>query len=130
MRFIATLYVNFASAGRNEGSRHVTRGVHDPVHDQLVRTAALFRVSAANAVSFSDSRLISTLASAPVTAARARAKAAIRSDFMLGLVIGFSRSTIAATSLAHSATPKGTLVACFKAASMMPSAADECLASL
>src|SRR5436305_11482638 len=130
MRFRATLYVNFAAEGRNEGSPHVTREVHDPVQDQLVRTEALFRVSATNAVSFSDSRLISTLASAPVIAACARAAAVTRSDFMLGLVIGFSRSTITVTSLACSATLKGTLVACFRATSMIPSAAEESLANL
>ena len=60
-------------------------------------------------------------------AARASAVAVVRSDFIFGFVIGRSRSTIPTTSLARSATLSGTLVACFSAASMMPSASARIL---
>src|SRR5579864_1545546 len=51
------------------------------------RAVARPRTWLANSASFSDSRLISTFASAPSMAARARAAAVNRSDFMLGFVI-------------------------------------------
>src|SRR2546423_10520648 len=73
------------------------------------KAAALSLVCRTKAASFSDSRLISTLAKAPVRAAVASAIAVVRSDFMLGLVVGFSFSVMSAISAARSATPKGML---------------------
>src|SRR5271165_4901388 len=124
MRFVLVLYAHLDGERPNERAGLMTREVHDH-HVQLVSAAAFFLVSAAKAMSLSDSRLISTLASAPSIAARVSALAVVRSDFIFGFVIGFSRSTIPATSLARSATLRGTLVACFRAASMMPSAPAE-----
>ena len=59
------------------------------------------------------------LAKAPSIAALASATEVVRSDFMLGFVIDRKPSAMGATSLARSATPRGTLVACFNAASMI-----------
>src|SRR5229473_553745 len=92
---------------------------------QVFRAAARWRTCDVKSASFNDSRLISTLASAPSIAARARAVAVTRSDFMLGFVIGRSSSVIRSTSLARSAALRGTLVACLSAASIMPSAAED-----
>src|SRR5579864_7346005 len=52
------------------------------------RAVARPRTWLANSASFRDSRLISTFANAPSIAARARATAVNRSDFILGFVIG------------------------------------------
>src|SRR4029077_6445474 len=85
------------------------------------RLAAFLLVSATNPASFNDSRLMSTFARAPSTAAFASAEEVVRSDFILGLVMGPSFAARSATSLAHSATLRGTLVACLRAASMTAS---------
>src|ERR1700722_7367165 len=99
MRFIPVLYAHLEEERPNERAGCVTREVHDPAPGQVVRAATFLRISEANAPSFIDSRLISTLASAPCIAARARAVAVVRSDFIFGFVIGFNRSTISVTSL-------------------------------
>src|SRR3979411_2127067 len=83
-----------------------------------VMALALVRTLVTKASSFNDARLISTLASAPVIAARARASAVVRSDFMLGLVMGSRVCVIWTISFAFSATPSGTAVACFSAAAI------------
>src|SRR5579863_8764464 len=57
-------------------------------------TPALLRTCATNSSSFSDSRLISTLARAPSIAALANAAAVTRSDLIFGLVIGRKLSAI------------------------------------
>src|SRR5437016_1135316 len=72
--------------------------------DQTFNDIVLRRISETNRWSFNDSRLMSTFANAPSIAARARADAVVRSDFMFGFVIGFSLSAISATSRARSAT--------------------------
>src|SRR6266576_6892920 len=86
-----------------------------------LRLAAFLLISATYPASFNDSRLISTLANAPSMAAFASAEAVVKSDFILGFVAGSSFAVRSATSRARSATLRGTLVACFKAAAMMPS---------
>src|SRR5713101_5933377 len=88
---------------------------HRSDHTQPFSAAARFRVSSTKASSFSESRLISTLASAPSRAAFARVIAVVRSDFMFGLVMGFSVVAILASLTAFPATPRGTLVACLRA---------------
>src|SRR3954449_5637993 len=83
----------------------------------VCRVAALARASATKASSsaeipdFMDPRLISTLERAPVSAACARATAVMRSEAMLGLVIGLSDSAMRIVSAERSATVRGTLVA-------------------
>src|SRR5208282_2981354 len=62
------------------------------------RRAVRRRTSAAKAGSLREARLISTLARAPVTAAPARAVAVVKSDFMLGLVMGSRDFAICAIS--------------------------------
>ena len=74
------------------GSR--LRGRHKWKHYLAERVATFARTSAANAVSFNDSRLISTFAKAPSIAALANANAVVRSDFIFGLVMGLSFSAI------------------------------------
>src|SRR3989454_7292021 len=85
-----------------------------PICYHAFSAPALRRISETNPWSFNDSRLMSTFANAPSIAARARADAVVRSDFMFGFVIGFSLSAISATSFARSATLKGALVACLR----------------
>src|SRR5437016_8576730 len=75
-----------------------------PICYHAFSAPALRRISETNPWSFNDSRLMSTFANAPSIAARARADAVVRSDFMFGFVIGFSLSAISATSRARSAT--------------------------
>src|SRR5579864_1891064 len=94
------------------------------------RAVARPRTWLVNSASFNDSRLISTFASAPSMAALASALAVVKSDFILGLVMGNRASAIRATSRDRSATPSGTLVACFSAGSTMPSAAADSRAFL
>src|ERR1700690_789185 len=133
------------SKGHNQRKQNSQRDRHDhqdpkPRPLQIARWLCLLihglsasilpRTCATNPSSFSDSRLISTLASAPSIAARASAAAVTRSDFILGLVIGPRASAIRRTSLARSATLSGTVVACFSAASTMPSADADCFAFL
>src|SRR3989442_4952533 len=101
-----------------------------PICYHAFSAPALRRISETNPWSFNDSRLMSTFANAPSIAARARADAVVRSDFMFGFVIGFSLSAISATSFARSATLKGTLVACLRAVSIRPSPSAELLAAL
>src|SRR4029077_13380002 len=60
---------------QTKGQGRIIIEVHNGTTGQTLKSAAFLRVSAANPVSFSDSRLISTLASAPSMAARARASA-------------------------------------------------------
>src|SRR5207245_1461873 len=91
---------------------------------------AFFRTSATNASSLSDSRLISTFAIAPSIAARASAIDVVKSDFMLGFVMGPSFFAISATSLAFSATLSGTAVAWRNAAVMTASPFVEVFACL
>src|SRR2546428_2760079 len=98
--------------------------------DQTFNDIVLRRISETNRWSFNDSRLMSTFANAPSIAARAKADAVVRSDFMFGFVIGFSLSAISATSFARSATLKGTLVACLRAVSIRPSPSAELLSVL
>src|SRR5438309_5405012 len=101
MRLMPLLYVNPKRERPNERATRVARKVHDLCR-QACNRAAFLRLSVTNPVSLTDSRLISTLASAPSIAARARARAVVRSDFIFGLVIGFKPSAITATSLARS----------------------------
>src|SRR5581483_11024541 len=63
-------------------------------------------------------------------AAAERARAVVKSDFILGFVIGFSDWAISATSLAFSATLSGTLAAWCSAASIIPSPFAESLPCL
>src|ERR1019366_6283565 len=79
--------------------------------DHCHNAATLCRTSATKASSLISPRLISTFASAPSTAARAKLIPTARSDAILGLVIGRSDSSICRTSLARSATSSGTSVA-------------------
>src|SRR3954469_23002704 len=97
---------------------------------QPARDAAFLLTSETNAGSSSDSRLISTLASAPVMAALARAAPTVRSDAILGLVMGFKDSMSAATCFDFSATPSGMLVAVLRAELMAPERSLESLAAL
>src|SRR5437016_10772874 len=60
-----------------------------PICYHAFSAPALRRISETNPWSFNDSRLMSTFANAPSIAARARADAVVRSDFMFGFVIGF-----------------------------------------
>src|SRR6476469_10715567 len=102
----------------------ITEGIH------LCSCMTLERMSSANRASFNDPRLISTLAKAPTMAALARDEATVRSEAMLGLVIGFRVSTMSLTSRALCAVSMGTLVAPFMAFSMAASPSLEVLASL
>src|ERR1700747_232909 len=97
---------------------------------QLVRALTLLLMSRTKVLSLIEARLMLTFASAPSTAALASADAVVRSDFMFGFVIGPRASAIFPTSRARSATPKGTLVAPFKAPSMIASPFDASLACL
>src|SRR3954468_6777755 len=97
---------------------------------QPASDAAFLLTSETKAGSSSDSRLISTLANAPVMAALARAAPTVRSDAILGLVMGFKDSMIAATCFDFSATPSGMLVAFLRAELMAPEPSLESLAAL
>src|SRR5579862_4537155 len=87
----------------------------------VLTLSTLCRILAAKSASFSDDKLISTFASAPVTAPLASACAVVRSDFIFGLVIPSRLAAIPATSRAISATLSGTPVACFSAPSVSAS---------
>src|SRR5215469_18367803 len=108
-----------------------TDAIEDRVHSGTLgeiydfSAAARVRILVAKSASFKDSRFISTFANAPSIAARARAAAVFKSDFMLGLVMGCSASAMPRISLARSATPNGTLVARLSAASTKPSPAAD-----
>src|SRR5262249_45752584 len=90
----------------------------------------LERMSAANPASFSEPRLISTFAKAPLIAAWASAEATVRSEAIFGFVIGPREDTISATSHAFCAVSNGTVVAPLRAESIRASPSDEALACL
>jgi len=68
-------------------------GESSRIANYCLSAVTFLRISSANAESFMDSRLMSTLASAPSIAAAARALAVVRSDFMFGFVSGPSFAT-------------------------------------
>src|SRR5450432_1882885 len=96
----------------------VWRGRPRPRRAYPFNSLTLLRTSATNATSFNDSKLISTFAKAPSTAARANAPAVVKSDFMFGFETSRKDTAIRPTSADRSATDKGTAVACFSAASI------------
>src|SRR5258708_792003 len=120
-----TQWVNKQSADGYDSDDNDQHEYRFSEHGYTFRVSALLRVSATKPSSFGESffsesfsresRLISTFASAPSSAAFARAIAVVRSDFMFGLVMGLSLAAISATSTTFSATPKGTPVACLSA---------------
>src|ERR1017187_6238619 len=67
--------------------------------DHCGTAATRFRTSAMNASSLMSPRLISTFASAPSTAARAKLTLTVKSEAIFGLVMGRRDSTICRTSL-------------------------------
>src|ERR1700690_1508981 len=115
-----------SAAGLQAKRHHQSTGVYSQVFSADARS----RVSATKRSSFNDSKLISTFASAPVSAAWASAMAVVKSDFIFGFVIGPRFSAIRATSATRSATPSGTLVACLSAALIAPSPSADSFAAL
>ena len=90
----------------------------------VARADAFFVVTPTNSTSLMDAELMSTLASAPSTAARAKAEAVVRSDFMFG----FSDR---AQLLRQLAKFMGALRhACFSTTSMMASPSADSRACL
>src|SRR5690242_20506963 len=85
---------------------------------QLSSSEAAFFISDLNVSSFNSCKLISTLASPPSIADRAREDATARSDHIFLLVIGLSVSMIFLASEALRAIERGTRVAFFRASEM------------
>src|SRR5215471_9341534 len=77
--------------------------------------STLERTSLTNPASFNEPRLISTLARAPLMAASTRAAATVKSEAMLGFVMGLRDAISRPTSCAFCAVAKGTSVASFVA---------------
>src|SRR3954462_11355783 len=103
---------------------------HKYIAVQPARAAAFFLTSDTKVGSSRDSRLISTLASAPVMAALARAEPTVRSEAILGLVMGLRDSISAATCFDFSATASGILVAFLSAALMAPEPSPDSFVAL